>query len=706
VVEAGGEGIDNVSAGVSYTLTDHVENLVLTDLSALSGTGNALDNDLAGNSGANALSGLDGADTLIGGAGNDSLDGGTGDDELVGGTGNDLYLVDTAGDVVTENADSGTDTVRTDLGFTLGANVENLELTGSAGVSGSGNALANALTGNTGANALDGAEGNDTLDGGSGADAMTGGSGDDLFVVDNAGDTVVEASDEGLDTVQSGVSYTLSGNVETLTLTGSGNFAATGNVAANLLAGNSGNNLLDGGAGADTMEGGAGNDSYVVDNAADLVTETGGNGTDSVATSVSLSLTANVENASVTGTDGLALTGNGLANTLTGNDGNDTLDGGAGVDTLVGGAGDDLYVVDEGSDAITDNAGSDSVWASASYTLGATLENLLLTASANINGTGNTLANILTGNAGNNTLSGDTGNDTLSGEAGADSLSGGSGNDSLDGGNGADTMTGGTGNDSLQGGADADTLSGNNGNDTIDGGSGADLMTGGTGNDSYLVDDSADSIVEALDAGTDSVVATANYTLSANIETLTLGGSDDLAGTGNSLANTLAGNAGANLLSGGDGRDTLSGGAGADSFSFDSLIGSDVITDFATSSDFFRVSQATLAIGNDDLVVDGATTIGSPGGFAASAELVIVSTVITADDGINEDSAAAAIGSADSAYGLGDTALFVVNDGIDSAVYRFVALDDDNVVSAAELNLLAMLQGAHTVGAGDFVFGG
>ena len=175
---------------------------------------------------------------------------------MQGGAGNDTYLVDNVGDVVTENASEGTDLVQSSVSFTLGANVDNLTLTGSANINGTGNGDANVITGNSG---------NNTLDGGAGADTLIGGDGNDTYVVDNAGDVVTEAATvgSGTDTVQSSIIYTLGANVENLTLTGSGNINGTGNGDANVITGNSGNNVLTGGGGNDTLVGNAGTDTAV-----------------------------------------------------------------------------------------------------------------------------------------------------------------------------------------------------------------------------------------------------------------------------------------------------------------------------------------------------------------------------------------------------------------------------------------------------------
>ena len=300
--------------------------------------------NLVGTARADNLVGAATNDSLTGLGGNDTLDGSEGADTMTGGFGNDFYFVDNRSDVVVEQANEGTDTVNASITYALGANVENLKLTGTAAINATGNTLNNVITGNAAAN---------VLDGGIGADTMSGGAGDDVYIVDNGSDQVIEAVSAGTDSVNASITYTLTTNVENLTLTGSATINGVGNALNNVMTGNGGANILDGGAGADMMVGGAGNDVYIVDNAGDVVTEGASAGTDGVSASITYTLTANVENLTLTGSAAIngvgndlnnLITGNGASNMLSGAAGNDSLNGGLGADTLDGGAGADIFV--------------------------------------------------------------------------------------------------------------------------------------------------------------------------------------------------------------------------------------------------------------------------------------------------------------------------------------------------------------------------
>lgn len=416
----------DVSSATTTTLPSYGLNLTLTGTAAINGTGNARDNVITGNSAANQLIGLGGNDTLKG----------TGNDTLIGGTGNDTYYVTGAGDVVTENANEGTDTVISSISYSIASRpyVENITLTGTAaGLTATGNTANNVLNGSTHA----------------GANTLIGGLGNDTYIV-GAGDVIVEKINEGTDTVQSAVSWSLGAYLENLVLTGAGNTNGVGNSAANLitgnagknvLTGNAGNDTLNGGAGADTMIGGEGHDSYYVDNLGDVVTETNAvastGGTDTVYSTINYTLGNNLENLVLQGT-AYKGTGNALANKLTGNAADNLLDGQGGADTMAGGAGNDTYIVGAG-DVVTEaaNAGVDTVHtALASYTLGANVENGVMLNGATTM-TGNALANRITGNMANDTISGGAGDDTLLGGGGNDSLVGGDGNDLLVGDSGS-----------------------------------------------------------------------------------------------------------------------------------------------------------------------------------------------------------------------------------------------------------------------------
>ena len=488
------------------------------------------------------------------------------------------------------------------------------------------------LHGSAGVDYLFGGAGNDLLDGGAGADRLVGGLGDDNYVVDNVGDVVVEAANEGNDTVSASVSFSLGENIENLTLTSSASINGTGNALNNRIAGNAGANVLmgldgddslsggagddrldggagkdrlDGGLGDDVMAGGLGDDTYVVDSTRDVVIELLDSGVDSVSASVSYGLTDNLENLTLTGTSALDGTGNDLANKLTGNaganvllglggddtlsggagddqliggDGKDKLDGGSGGDRMEGGAGDDTYVVDDIRDVIFEQAGNgiDSVTSAITFQLDAQLENLTLSGALAINGSGNASANKLIGNDADN---------RLSGFGGADDLRGGGGRDILDGGDG---------------------------NDKLDGGLGEDTLLGGAGDDSYTIDNIGDTAVEASNQGIDTIVATVSWSLGSNFEHLTLGGSENLSGTGNELANRVTGNSGANALEGLAGNDTLQGLGGNDTLSGgagdDTLIGGtgfDTLTGGAGADLFvFATGDSAFSSLQQDQIID------------------------------------------------------------------------------------------------------
>ncbi len=207
-----------------------------------------------------------GADTLIGNFAANVLNGRGGADSMTGGVGNDLYYVNVAGDQVIENAGGGLDTVNAAINYTLGANVENLILSGAA-ATGTGNALANTITGNAQNNTLSGLGGADILNGGAGADSMNGGAGNDTYIVDNIDDTLIDSA--GLDAAQSSVSFTLALGIELLTLTGVAAINGKGNAGLNILRGNDAANTLNGAGGNDTLHGGLGNDVLVGGSGAD-----------------------------------------------------------------------------------------------------------------------------------------------------------------------------------------------------------------------------------------------------------------------------------------------------------------------------------------------------------------------------------------------------------------------------------------------------
>ncbi|WNF16728.1 FG-GAP-like repeat-containing protein [Microcystis aeruginosa] len=442
------------------------------------------------------------------------------------------------------------------------------------------------LSGGDGNDTLTGGNGNDWIIGDTGADQLIGGAGNDILYID-AQDTVIkggEGQDIAIVTTNQAITLDLGLSSLEMALGNDGNDTFTNSSTVSV--------TIDGGKGDDTIKGGTGDDVLI-----------GGEGSD-------------------------RLQGNLGNDNLGGSDGNDALDGNQGDDTLNGGNGDDLLNGQEGKDSINGNSGND--------TLNGGDDNDILSGGEgndSLNGSpgddslnGDIGNDILNGGDGNDTLNGGEGDDTLNGGndsdrlfggIGQDSLNGGLGNDSIDGGEGQDTLTGSNGNDTingglgddnLDGGSDNDLLNGEEGNDTLNGAGGIDTLVGGLGNDTYQIDTTTDTITENANQGTDTVQSSVTYTLGNNLENVTLTGTTNINGTGNTLNNVITGNSGNNILNGSDGNDTLiggtgndtlTGGAGGDQFTFNNRNeGIDTITDFLSSQgDKITVSAAGFGSG-------------------------------------------------------------------------------------------------------------
>jgi len=374
------------------------------------------------------------------------------------------------------------------------------------------------LLGNSGNDLLYGGDGNDTINGGIGKDTMYGDRGNDIYYVDNTLDIVIESNNQGTDTVYSSVSYTLESNVENLQLSGYSGLNGTGNNLNNYITGNSGNNRLvgldgddtiyggsgndtiDGSIGSDYMYGGSGNDVYYIDNSADQIIEYSSGGTDTIYSSVTFTLGSNIENLTLTGSNNINGTGNGLANIITGNSGNNF---------LYGGSGNDTYILnnDWGQDTIADSSGTDKI----KFGTGITSNKLVFEKSGTdltINSQDNT--NTLTINdwflsdqnriesieffdgkkltpidiqkliSGGKTIVGTDSDNTINGTVGDDTIDGKLGNDTINGSEGNDIIYGGWG------------------EDVINGDFGSDTMNGGVGNDVYYVDNVNDLVIEEI----------------------------------------------------------------------------------------------------------------------------------------------------------------------------------------------------------------
>ena len=398
------------------------------------------------------------------------------------------------------------------------------------------------LMGGGGTDLLGGGGGADLLDGGEGADVMAGGDGDDVYHVDDAGDVVIEAADEGTDTVVATLAaYTLPANVENLVYAGAGNFTGAGNALDNLIAGGEGDDMLDGGdgddsflssAGTDTIDGGDGFDTLRIAGSSASIAIAASGGTVSIVDynqSVSAIALTGVEavyfseedesftiaellDPSVTGTNGDdSLLGNAFGNEIYGLDGDDVLAGAGGNDTLDGGDGHDVAMfagastdyrasLDDDGIAVADLAGGDG----ADWLVG--IEALHFAGDDVTILPGDLPA---MGTSGNDTLTGSARPDSLFGREGNDSLDGLGGDDMLDGGEGDDSYILGAGNNSAYDplGDDSYLYAPGDGDDQISENDGFDVLTFGAGIDpaDIVVTGDGDSYVLSFAAASGSV---------------------------------------------------------------------------------------------------------------------------------------------------------------------------------------------------------
>jgi Ca2+-binding RTX toxin-like protein len=510
---------------------------------------------------------------------------------------------------------------------------------------GSGNDLALALSGN---DVLDGGAGNDTLNGDDGDDSLLGSDGSDVLHGGSGSDTLDGGlafdrlyggagadslrGGEGNDRLDAqGYEHSLIDYYPTLQVDEYDTVnQLDGGAGSDTLVGGNGRDFLDGGTGADSLGGNFGDDTYVVDDIADSVTELNSTelgGIDAVWSKLSFyALGDNLENLRLLSTGPATGLGNSLQNVIYAGDGDNLLDGAGGNDTAswrYASAGVTVSLAITGAQA-TGGSGNDQL---------ANMESLEGSAYADVL-TGNAASNGLLGGDGNDSVRAGDGNDTLAGEGGADTLAGEGGHDSLDGGDGNDLVLGGTGFDTLRGGAGNDTLSGDVGDDAFDGGTGIDTVTyasatgavtawlgaGGSGAEGY---DTYSAIEQLVGSAFGDV-------LTGYLGEDTLwGGAGDDALAGAEANDSLLGEAGNDVLDGGEGNDSLAGGAGNDTYHVDAV--GDLVVEGANAGIDLVSSRVSYVLGAnlenlrlaDDWSLDGTGNTLANTFFAGSGNNVL-----------------------------------------------------------------------------------
>ena len=264
--------------------------------------------------------------------------------------------------------------------------------------------------------------------------------------------------------------------------------------------------------------------------------------------------------------------------------------------------------------------------------------------------------------AGDDSVAAGGGDDSVEAGDGADTVDAGSGADTVLGEAGLDSLVGGDGADSLDGGADADTLDGGADADTLDGGGGADAMSGGTGDDLYFVDNAGDAVTELSGGGSDTVIASVDHVLAAEVEVLVLTGAARH-GTGNALDNAITGTAGNDVLEGGGGADTLDGGLGNDRYRVDSAF--DLVIDAGGNDTVEAATDYTLGTGIEALTMTAPGHLGTGNGLGNT--MLGSSGADTLDGGAGNDTIDGG-GGADRMIGGSGDDLFRVNDPGDVVV--------------------------------------